>query len=71
MKLPNEKKYNLNNNSSSVTNYESILREDKKAKHKTRKRNSAAFDIAKIIKNKNKQKLPYRYTDSNLVDKFI
>lgn len=46
---PNERKYNVNNNSSSATNYESILIEDKKAKYKTRKRNSAAFDIAKII----------------------
>ena len=46
---PYERKYNVNDNSSPVINYESILEEDKKVKHKTRKRNSAAFDIAKII----------------------
>ena len=44
-----ERKYNVNNNSSPVINYESILQEDKKVKQKTRKRNSAALDIAKII----------------------
>ena len=45
----NKSKYNINNNSSSIASYESILKEDKKVKHKTRSRNSAAFDIAKII----------------------